>query len=238
MRTAGRASRLRPAALAARARPVALAAPARPAPLGAGRIALLAVAAVAAALGVAAFLRADSSPGPADAGIVPLPISSGNGIATGFAVAGGRVVTVAHVLAGPVTVAGRRVRVVRVDRRDDLALLSGAGAAASPVTAGAANGEHLRVVRLRAGRPSSLSVHVRRSIVAHVRAPGAVQARVRPVLELSVAGRGGGKVVPGDSGAAVVTDSGELAGIVFATSRNRGGIAYAVDARRLQPLLR
>jgi hypothetical protein len=229
-------------------RPAARAARARPAALAARRIALLAIAAVAAALGVAALLRADSSPAPAKPGIVPLRISSGNGIATGFAVAGGRVVTVAHVLDGPVTVAGRRVHVVRVDRRNDLALLAGAGAAApgadaardtaaSPVTAGAADGEHLRVVRLRGGRSSSLSVHVRRSIVAHVRAAGAAGALVRPALELSVdAGRG--RVAPGDSGAAVVTDSGELAGIVFATSRNRGGTAYAVDASRLHPLLR
>jgi hypothetical protein len=47
-----------------------------------------------------------------------------------------------------------------------------------------------------------------------------------------------GHVAPGDSGAAVVTDSGELAGIVFAASRNRADTAYAVDASRLRHLLR
>jgi hypothetical protein len=226
----------------------AIARPARPR----RAIALLAVAGAAAGIAVAVLLGADSAPAPAEPGIVPLRVSSGQGIATGFAVADRRVVTVAHVLDGPVTVAGRRVRVIRIDRRSDLALLSaprvgvaapgvgvaapGVGAAA-PDFAAAANGEHLRVVRLRGGRRSSLSVHVARSIVAHVRAPGAARALVRPSLELSVA-EPGGHVVPGDSGAAVVTDSSEVAGVVFAASRNRAGTAYAVDASRLRRLLR
>jgi hypothetical protein len=208
-------------------------------------IALLAVAGAAAGLAIAVLLGADSAPGPAEPGIVPLRVTSGQGIATGFAVANRRVVTVAHVLDGPVTVAGRRVRVIRIDRRNDLALLSAPGvgvaapdfAAAAPDFAAAANGEHLRVVRLRSGRRSSLSVHVARPIIARVRAPRAARALVRPALELSVA-EPGGHVAAGDSGAAVVTDSGEVAGVVFAASRNRAGIAYAVDASRLRRLLR
>jgi hypothetical protein len=92
-------------------------------------------------------------------------------------------------------------------------------------------------VRLRGGRSAALSVHVARSIVAHVRTAGAAGALVRPAFELSVdAGRG--RIAPGDSGAAVVTDSGALAGIVFAVSRNRSGTAYAVDASQLRRLLR
>jgi trypsin-like peptidase len=198
--------------------------------------ALLALVALAAA----ALLRADSPAGPAGlpaAGIVPLRVSSGHGIATGFAVASGRVVTVAHVIDGPVTVRRRRARVLRVDRRDDVALLSVPGLHAhAPGNASAASGEHLRVVRLRDGASSSLSVHVRRSIVAHVRAPGAARAVVRPALELATLRRRGG-VAPGDSGAAVITDSGELAGIVFAASRHRPDTAYAVDASALTQLL-
>jgi hypothetical protein len=254
MKTAPRAARTGPAAERA-ARAVRAAAPVA----GSARAAVLAGASIAAALGIAALLGGGSAPSPAAPDVLPLRVSSGHGIATGFAVAGGRVVTVAHVLYGPVTVAGRRVRVIRVDRRNDLALLSqpragaaardpGAGAAARAVAARppeVADGERLRVVRLRDGRASTLSVHVRRSIVAHVRAPGAARALVRPALELSVAaGRGPvvaegrGPVVPGDSGAAVVTDSGAVAGIVFAASRNRAGTAYAVDASRLRQLLR
>jgi hypothetical protein len=195
--------------------------------------ALLAVALLA---GVA-LLGGNSGPAPVEPGIVPLRVSSGNGIATGFAVADGRVITVSHVLDGPVTVGGRRVRVLRVDRRSDLALLAAPGLDADRHgIASAVDGEHLGVVRLLDGRPSVLSVHVRRSIVAHVRAPGADHALVRPALELSAAG-GTGRVAPGDSGAAVVTDSGELAGVVFAASRSRSDTAYAVDASRVRRLL-
>jgi hypothetical protein len=202
------------------------------------RLALAAVAAaVAAAVGAWTLLPSGSAPAPAAPGIVPLRVSSGHGIATGFAVADGRVVTVSHVLDGPVTVRGRRARVIRIDRRNDLALLSapGVGAAAARL-ASAANDERLWVGRLRDGRPSVLSVHVRRSIAAHVRPPGARRAVVRPALELAVLRRGG--IAAGDSGAAVLTDSGELAGIVFAASRNRADTAYAIDASRLARLLR
>jgi S1-C subfamily serine protease len=201
-------------------------------------VALLALAALAGAAAVAAWaLGSDSARPPAPPGIAALRVSSAHGIATGFAVADGRVVTVAHALDGPVTVGGRRVRVLRVDRRGDLALVSvpGAGAAELDV-ASVADGERLRIVRLRDGTPSVLSVHVRRSIVAHVRAPGAARPVVRPALELALPGRHGG-VARGDSGAPVITDSGELAGIVFAASRNRAGTSYAVDGSALARLL-
>ena len=201
--------------------------------------AVLGVALLAAAvLAVALLPGGSSAPGPTAPGIVPLRVGSSHDIATGFAVADGRVVTVAHVIDGPpVTVSGRRVRVLRVDPGSDLALLSVPGLHAHrPGIASAANGEHLGVVRLLDGRPSVLSVHVRRSIVAHVRAPGAAHALVRPALELSAAD-GGGRIAPGDSGAPVVTDGGELAGIVFAASQSRSDTAYAVDASRLRRLL-
>jgi S1-C subfamily serine protease len=184
-------------------------------------------------LAAAALLGGGSAPAPEAPGIVPLRVSSGNGIATGFAVADGRVVTVAHVLHGPVTVGGRRAQVLRVDRQSDLALLSAPGVASAggaPRTARAADGQHLRVVRLRDGRVSMLSVHVRRSIVAHVREASAARV-VRPALELSA------RIAPGDSGAAVVSDGGELTGVVFAASRNRVDTAYAVDAGAVTHLL-
>ena len=52
----------------------------------------------------------------------------------------------------------------------------------------------------------------------------------RPALELAA------PVAAGDSGAPVLVD-GRLAGIVFARSRERAGIAYAVDAAALPRLL-
>jgi hypothetical protein len=194
-------------------------------------------AALAAAISIIALLRGDSPSHPVTSPIAPLRVASGHEIATGFAVAPGRVVTVAHVLDGPVTLNGRRVRVLRVDRRNDLALLaaprgSPALRAIAPATTGVADGQHLRVVRLRGGSSSLLSVDVRRSIVASVRSAGARRALARPALELFA------RVAPGDSGAPVITDDDALAGVIFAASRNRANTAYAVDATAVTKLLR
>jgi S1-C subfamily serine protease len=225
-------------------------------------VSALALVAILALAVTAAVLRTGGEAAPRPPALAPLPlapapharvfapmrVTSGQGIATGFALGDGRVVTVAHVVDGPVTVRGRRVRVLRVDRRSDLALLSAPSGSSpggdpprtrggapdlvgAPDLASARTGEHLRVLRLRDGARSSLSVHVRRSIVAHVSAPGAARAVVRPAIELSA------RVTPGDSGAPVVTDSGALAGVVFASSRNRRDTAYAVDASALAGLI-
>jgi hypothetical protein len=233
-------------------------------------LALLVLAvAVAAGFAIAVLLRDDPPRTPVASPVTPLRVASGHEIATGFAVGDGRVITVAHVVDGPVTVRGRRVRVLRMDRRNDLALLAAPGVraggpelrpsapelhpgapelrpgapelrAGAPRVANAADGQHLRVVRLRGGRLSLLSVDVRRSIVAHVRVAGAGRAVVRPALELSAGVVAGvvARVVAGDSGAPVITDDGALAGVVFAASRNRADTAYAVDAKAVTELLR
>jgi hypothetical protein len=201
--------------------------------------AVIATALLGAAV-LAAFLvlSKDSAPNdPPD--VVPLRVASGNEIATGFAVGGDRIVTVAHVLGGALTVDGTRARVVRVDRPSDLALLAVPGLALAAKAAGAPGlaaestraGSRVRVLRLRDGRPSSLSVDIRRAIVAYVRAPGAAHAVTRPALEL------GGRVAPGDSGAPVVSPSGELTGVIFAGSRRRDDTAYAVDASAVTRLI-
>jgi S1-C subfamily serine protease len=162
-----------------------------------------------------------------------LRVTSGSEIATGFAAGGNRIVTVAHVIdGGRVAVSGHRARVLRVDRRRDLALLSVQGLVARDLdTQAAGSGASVRVIRLRNGRPSSLSVHVRRAIVAHVRVPGTARAVGRPALELAA------RVAPGDSGAPVVSNSGALAGVVFAASSARVETAYAVDASAVKRLL-
>jgi S1-C subfamily serine protease len=178
--------------------------------------------------------------------VTALRVASGAEIATGFAVGRDRVVTVAHALgaegaARPRAVSVDRVRgrVLRLDRRSDLALLavpdvasgSWGAAADAPAIASASAGDALRVVRLRDGRSSSVSVHVRRTLVAHVRTLGAERAVTRPALELA------GRVAPGDSGAPVISGSGALVGVVFATSSRRERTAYAVDASAVRRLL-
>jgi Trypsin-like peptidase domain len=220
-----------------------------------------AVAAGAVALAVSGD-PAPSHPAASDAGrlppqLRPLRVTSGHEIATGFFAGGNRIVTVAHVLDGRVAVNGRplrvsrvlrgqvgevlsvRARVLRVDRRSDLALLAAPGLAVSAPgvaarhieTEATGSGASVRVIRLRNGRSSSLSAHVRRAIVAHVRAPGAARAVTRPALELAA------RVADGDSGAPVVSSSGALAGVVFAASNARAGTAYAVDASAVKRLL-
>jgi S1-C subfamily serine protease len=193
--------------------------------------------------GLAAVLLAlsdDPAPGRSPA-ITPVRVTSGGEIATGFAVGRERVVTVAHLVDGAVkeartdgavTVNGVRARVLRLDRRSDLALLAVPGIGGrSPALTEAGAGDVVRVLRLRDGRSSSLSVRVRRAIVAHVSALGAEHIVTRPALEL------GARVRAGDSGAPVVSRSGALTGVIFAASSRREETAYAVHARAAARLL-
>jgi hypothetical protein len=140
--------------------------------------------------------------------------------ATGFVAGEGLVVTVAHVLAGgggSIAAGGRHATVVRLDRRLDLALLRVPGVRGEPVRlAGGTDDTSLL------GRPAPVA----RRISARVDGGSA-----RPALELRA------EVVAGDSGAPVVTASGRLAGVVFARSQERAGVAYAVDATAVADLL-
>jgi hypothetical protein len=147
--------------------------------------------------------------------------------ATGFVAADGRVVTVAHVLdgGGAVSIAGSGpARVLRVDRRADLALLAAAGPSSGAV------GDGVRIVSARGGAHAT-PVTIRRRIVARVRDSAGSQIYSRRALELA------GEIAAGDSGAPVVGDDGSLLGVVFARSRRDDGTAYAVDASAVARLL-
>jgi S1-C subfamily serine protease len=155
--------------------------------------------------------------------VVPV-LGPGSERATGFAVAPGRVVTVAHAVPDGAAV-------LSLDRRTDLALIAVPGVAGSGVeTAAVKGGDSVRVLLLRGGRVDARSAVVRRAIEAHLTAPGS-PAVSRPALELDV------RLRAGDSGAPVLTDNGELAGVLFARSRNRAQTAYAVDAKAVDELL-
>lgn len=166
-------------------------------------------------------------------------LGTGSERATAFAVAPGRLVTVAHVVSAEATVrvqAGRRrpyrARVLARDARTDLALLA-VSRLRAPVleTAAAGSEEDVRVMVLRGGRVASAESTVRRAIDAHVRAPGATRPLTRPALDLEA------RLRAGDSGAPVLTDGGELAGVVFARSRKHPDTAYAVAAQAVERLL-
>jgi hypothetical protein len=120
--------------------------------------------------------------------------------------------------------------VLRVDRRRDLALLAVPRLrGAAPGTAG--NEGRVSVLVLRRGHVVTRVAAVRRAIDARVSAAGAGPVLRRPALELEA------RLVAGDSGAPVLTEDGEVAGVVFARSRGNRDTAYAVDAPALVEFL-
>lgn len=172
-----------------------------------------------AAVAVIAIVAAGLARGRAEPRVVTVSVERPSGTperATGF-VYEGRVVTVAHVLGGgAVRADGRAARVARVDRDADLAVLT-AGIDGKRV-----GGSGVRV--LTTTRPVAASV--RRRITARI------DGAVRPALELRA------RIGAGSSGAPVVDGRGRLLGVVFARSRSRADVAYAVDADSVRDLLR
>jgi hypothetical protein len=144
-------------------------------------------------------------------------IAAGPDRALGFVAGDGLVVTVAHVLGDEtITADGRPATVARVDRRNDLALLSVPGVrGAAPRFGGSDDTSVL-------GRPAPIVRRIRASVDGGPR---------RAALELR------GQVAVGDSGAPVLTSDGRVAGVVFARSRARSDVAYAVDASAAAALL-
>jgi S1-C subfamily serine protease len=153
-------------------------------------------------------------------------------IATGVAAGDGRVLTVAHALAGrrAVRVAGRPARVVRVDDGLDLALLAVPGLHAPAVRLGG-GGRRVTLTVLRDGRPTLVRGAVRRRVVIRFRDQPSDPPKVRPGLEVAA------RIDPGDSGAPVLDGRGRVLGVVYARSRDRADTAWAVDASAVRTLL-
>jgi S1-C subfamily serine protease len=145
-------------------------------------------------------------------------------VATAVPAGAGRVWTVAHVLAGArsVRVAGRPARVLRVDRRLDLAVLGVDGLRGARPHYGRAGGPAVVHV-LRRGRPVRIAARLQRRVSAAVREPQSGRTDVRPALELRAA------VVPGDSGAPVTDARGRLVGMIFARALDGPETAWALD---------
>jgi S1-C subfamily serine protease len=177
---------------------------------------------------------------PADPAVVRVELegaTSAAETATGFAVRPGRVVTVAHVLnphrrlvirAGAKSTNGR---VLRIDRRNDLALIAvpGIGSGSARLHPGLGTGA-VRILVERGAGPAALDARIRRPIRAAVRTPTSGPYR-RRALELDA------RVHLGDSGAPVVDGDGRVAGVVFARASNASPTAYAVDASAVHNLL-
>ena len=153
-------------------------------------------------------------------------------VATGVAVGGGRVLTVAHVLAGDraATVLGRPARVLRIDRRADLALLS-VPALRGPALRLADGTGPVSVRVLRDGRLRALPGTIRRRVNARVREAPGDRPLLRPALELAAG------VAAGDSGAPVLDRNGRVLGVVFARASDGAPTAWAVDRGAVRALL-
>jgi S1-C subfamily serine protease len=193
------------------------------------------------ALLAAALAWADSpAPRPAATRVVSVLVAGTTERVTGFAAGSGRVITAGHVFGSGEQVVlrtggrvGRRARLLRLDRRADLALLAAPGLrGGSLATASAMAGDAVTVLVRRHGRTVRVPARVRRAIVAHVAAGGGTGAGRRPALELEA------RVRAGDSGGPVLTENGELAGVLFARSRERAATAYAVDSVAVSRMLR
>jgi S1-C subfamily serine protease len=201
------------------------------------RRALVAIcaAAVVALLAVAALRNAKPSTDPA---VVRVELEGATGAAeaaTGFVVGPGRVVTVAHVLNPDRRLVVRsgdeallRARVLRVDRRNDLALIGVSELKAASFAGEGTSGGRLLV--RRGGRTAALRATIRRQIRATVRGPDWGPYR-RAALELAA------HVKLGDSGAPLVDGNGDVAGILFARASDGRGTAYAVSGSALAALL-
>jgi hypothetical protein len=172
------------------------------------------IAAVAAAALLAPTVAAAPPRGPE-----VVTVEVGHERARGFVAGDDRVVTVSHTLegGGAVLVDGRAATIVRLDRRNDLALLRVPGVRGEAPRLGG-GGDGTRVL----DRPAPV-VH---RVTARVD-----RGAPRPALIVRAT------VAAGDSGAPLVTDSGRVAGVVFARSRTRASTAYAVDAAPVAALL-
>ena len=160
---------------------------------------------------------------------------------SGFAVATDLVVTNAHVVAGERKTAvirpdGTRLSAVVAvyDPARDLALLRVKGLGQEPLPLGTA----------REGTPAAVFGHpegqdelevspaaIRHQMMATIRDADLDTPVRRNVFVLAA------DLEPGDSGGALVTPAGQVAGVAFAVSNARSGVAYAVAVDELRPLL-
>jgi S1-C subfamily serine protease len=158
---------------------------------------------------------------------------------SGFVIEPGVVVTNAHVVAGETRTtiferSGRKVpaRVVHFDPDRDLAVLQ-ADVEATPLRIGAASVDTKgAVLGYPGGGPLKVSpFQVRDKVTAVGRDLYDAHETRRQVLILA------SDLAPGDSGAALVDDSGTVVGVAFAVAPDRPGTSYALDTTELRAAL-
>lgn len=160
-------------------------------------------------------------------------------LATGFAATPKRVVTVAHNLRGAVglSVDGVPATLVALDHRSDLAVL----AVSRPSS---------RVARVRFATPAVGSALLDRLDEGGARRSEVSITKVAPIdieeprdstryhrdglVAIVVRER---SVASGDSGSPVIDQRGRVVGLVFATDRETGNVAFATSAMEIEALL-
>lgn len=160
---------------------------------------------------------------------------------SGFAVDGDLVITNAHVVAGQQTPEvvrpdGERLRatVVVFDPERDLALLRVRGLGQEPLPLGTAKEGSTGAVFGHPDGQDELKVSpadIRQQLVATIRDPELARPARRNVFVLAA------DLAPGDSGGALVTTSGQVAGVAFAVSNSRAGVAFAITTDEIRPVL-
>ena len=159
---------------------------------------------------------------------------------SGFAVAPDLVATVAHVLVGmedplveTVSAADLAATAVAFDPENDLALLRVPDADLEPFDLGdAAPGSVGALIGWEAaGEPDPTPYRIDRPITVRIDVVAADERSERPSWLVAA------DIDSGDSGAALVDQSGVVVGIAYATTRRDAGVAYATRASELQRLL-
>jgi S1-C subfamily serine protease len=175
----------------------------------------------------------DPDPPPATAAAVAV-VATGCGLierrGDGLVVAPGRVLTVAHVVAGSDRVEvstpfGTTTAVVTVfDPANDIAVLSVDSAFAPAIPLGAAGANDRGVVVVyREGEPTIVQVRIARAVTVRTQDIYLDAIHDRPGYELEA------EIIAGDSGGVVVIDHRAVA-VVWARSRRSDTRAWSVDA--------
>jgi hypothetical protein len=159
---------------------------------------------------------------------------------SGFAVGPDLIATVAHVLVGmedprveTVATVDLGATTVAFDPENDLALLRVPGADLEPFDLGDAADRSVGVLIgwENAGEPDPVPYRIDRPVTVRIDRVAADGRVERPSWLVAA------DVDSGDSGAALVDQSGVVVGIAYATTRRDAGVAYATRASELQRLL-
>lgn len=160
-------------------------------------------------------------------------------LGSGVVLGNGVVVTVAHTIAGATSVlvedhAGNEhtASVSAFDPDADLAVLDVPTLNASPLTLGPVRLGNATLVRWdRADGVGAIVVEVSKRLTITIEDIYTQDTVRRSGLEII------GSVESGDSGGPVVDTSGSVIGIVYANSRDRGGVGFATDITEIERVL-